>query len=61
MGKKGDKARTKGRAYHSNLVGTHVYHTRTECLGGSKIRKRHVKPGSGDGLQLCGFCARKAA
>jgi len=61
MGKKGEKARTKGHAYHSSLEGAVVYHTRADCLGGVKIRKRHLKPGSGEGRTLCGVCARRTA
>jgi hypothetical protein len=61
MSKKGDKARAKGHAYHSNLEGAAVYHTRTDCLGGMKIRKRHLKPGAGAGRALCGVCARRSA
>jgi hypothetical protein len=62
MGKKGDKARLKGREYHSNLDGLKaVFHNRADCLGGSKIRKRHLKPGAGQGRTLCGVCARRSA
>ena len=61
MGKKGDKARAKGHTYHSNLDGGRlVYHTRSDCLGGMKIRKRHLKPGAGEGRSLCGVCARRS-
>lgn len=60
MGKKGAKARATGHAYHSNqLTAATVYHTDPGCLGGSRIRQKHVKPGR-DGRALCGLCARTA-
>jgi hypothetical protein len=59
MGKKGAKARAKGRSYHSNLAtASAVYHTSAYCLGGSRIAQEHVKPGRGAGRSQCGFCAR---
>ena len=62
MGKKGAKARATGHAYHSDMPGASlVYHTQTNCLGGSRIRQKHVKPGRGEGRVLCALCARLSA
>jgi hypothetical protein len=59
MGKKGVKARASGQAYHSNVAtASPVYHTQANCLGGSRIGEKQVKPGRGDGRTLCPMCAR---